>query len=839
LHPEAAFFIVKAATVRCQIMPENPTGATTGAAFGQPGIPPTWTTSNKDGIGTAYATSSRVWFTLAQGIVTEIYYPTIDRPQVRDAQFLVTDGATFFHEEKRDLSSNVVRLEAQTLGYHVTSSDPGGRYRIEKEIISDPHSACVFINARLVTSAAWASKLRIFFLLAPHLDVGGSNNSAMKIDIAGRAALLAWKNSTYLAVGCSQGFVRSSCGFVGFSDGWQDLHDNFKMDWEFDRAENGNVAVMGEIDVTASAEFTIALAFGDSRHNATTILVQSQAIPFAQQRARFIDQWQRISGTLLALEPAAGDGGHLYRCSRTLLLSHEDKTYAGALIASASIPWGDAMGDEDLGGYHLVWVRDMVNSATALLASGDKVTPLRALVYLACSQQPDGGFPQNFWIDGTPYWKGIQLDEVAFPIMLAWRLWKAGALEQFDPYPMVKAAVRYLILSGPVTQQERWEEASGFSPSTLAAAIAAQICAADFARARGETSVAQFVEDHADSVEAHVERWTVTTQGSLVPGIPRHYIRILPVAVDDFSPTEDPNAGVLSLSNQPPGGPWQFPAKDVVDAGFLELVRYGVRKAGDPLMEDSLRVIDAVLKAETPFGAAWRRYNHDGYGPNAEGQPYTGWGIGRAWPLLAGERAHYDLAAGRDVRSYITTLENFASRGGMLPEQVWDQPDLPAAGMFLGQSSGSAMPLMWAHAEYIKLLRSVSDGGVFDLIPVVFDRYVRRQGPLRSDLAIWKYTRQPKSIAAGSVLRVISAGEFRLRWALDSGSSGAAAAAGTAGAPASAMREVASTASGLGIDFVDIAVPAGQTGTLRFSFAEVAAPVPQDTTYQIQVVADK
>jgi glucoamylase len=808
-------------------MPANPNGAITGPAFGHPGISPTWTTSNKDGIGTAYATSSRVWFTLAQGILTEIYYPTIDRPQVRDAQFLVTDGESFFHEEKRDLLSEVVRLEAQTLGYHVTSSDPGGRYRIDKQIISDPHSSCVLINARLVATAAWAGKLKLYFLLAPHLEVGGSNNSAAKINMGDRPALLAWKNSNYLAVSCSPGFTRVSCGFVGFSDGWQDLHDNFKMDWEFDRAENGNVAVMGEIGLSESNEFTISVAFGDNRHNATTKLVQSQAVPFERHRARFIDQWQRISDTLRPLESVAGDGGHLYRSSRTLLLAHEDKAYAGALIASASIPWGDAMGDEDLGGYHLVWVRDMVSSATGLMASGDSVTPLRALVYLACSQQPDGGFPQNFWIDGTPYWKGVQLDEVAFPIILAWRLWKTGALGQFDPYSMVKAAARYLILSGPVTQQERWEEASGFSPSTLAAMIAAQICAADMARSHGETGIAQFIEDHADFVESHIERWTVTTQGSLVKDIPRHYIRILPVSVDDLSPSEDPNNGTLTLANQPPGGQWQFPAKDIVDAGFLELVRYGVRKAGDPLMEDSLRVIDAVLKRDTPSGPAWLRYNHDGYGPNAEGNPYKGWGIGRAWPLLAGERAHYELAAGRDVRYYITTIESFASRGGMLPEQVWDQPDIPQAGMFHGQSAGSAMPLMWAHAEYIKLLRSVNDGTVFDLIPVVYERYVRRRPAVRSDLRIWKYTRQPRTIEAGSVLRVISSGSFRLRWWM-----GDNAASGSG----STMREVASTSSGLGIEFVDITVPASQTAPVRFSFLEVAAPIPQDTTYQVQVL---
>jgi glucoamylase len=790
-----------------------------GSAFGQPGIPPTWTPSNKDGIGTAYATSSRVWFTLAQGILTEIYWPTIDRPQVRDAQFLISDGETFFHEEKQDLIHEVERIEAQTLGYRVTSTDPRGRYKLEKEIISDPHQSCVLIRATLVTSAGWAKKLKVYFLLAPHLDVGGAHNSARKIKVAGRNLLLAWKNSNYLVAGCDGDFSRGSCGFVGFSDGWQDLHDNFQMDWEFDHAEDGNVAVMGEIDLSSSGQFTVALGFGDSQHAAAAVLNQALASPFEVHRQRFIDQWQRISSTMDTLDHVGGDGGYLYRTSRILLLSHEDKTFAGALIASASIPWGDAMGDDDLGGYHLVWVRDMINSATALLATGDKVTPLRALVYLACSQQLDGGFPQNFWIDGTPYWKGIQLDEVAFPITLAWRMWKAGALEQFDPYPMVKAAAGFLIQCGPVTQQERWEEASGFSPSTLAADIVALICAADFARSRGDVAAAEFIEDHADYIESNIEKWTVTTQGTLVKGIARHYIRILPVEIDDVSPFEDPNSAVLTLSNQPPGAPFQFPAKDIVDAGFLELVRYGIRKADDRLMEDSLSVIDAVLKVDTPFGPAWRRYNHDGYGPSGDGQPYVHWGVGRAWPLLAGERAHYELAAGRDVRSFISAFESFASQGGMLPEQVWDQPDLPKAGMYLGKPAGSAMPLMWAHAEYIKLLRSVNDGRVFDLIPIVADRYLRGGG--RKDLEVWKSKRRVRSVSAGSVLRIVAEGDFRLRWSCQEWQT---------------EMEVTSVSSGLGLGYVDIATRKGPA-TVRFSFVTPPEELPEGTMYQVEVTA--
>jgi glucoamylase len=802
-------------------MPNELTAAT-GVAFGQPGIAPTWSPGSKDCVGTAYSQSSRVWFTMSMGILTEIYYPTIDRPQIRDAQFLITDGETFFHEEKRDLKASIERIDNEALGYRLTSSDPEGRYTLIKEVISDPHQPCVLVHTTFAVAKEWQGKLRIYALLAPHLEVGGAGNSAEKMIVAGRHVLVASKNHTFLAMGCDQGFTRSSCGYVGASDGWQDLHDNFKMDWEFDRAENGNIALMGEIDLSRGAEFTLGIAFGDSQHAAVSILTQSLATQFAHSRNRFVEQWQRVHGKLQLLEGACGDGGCLLRTSGNLLLAHEDKTFAGALIASASIPWGDVMGDDDLGGYHLVWTRDMVNSATALMACNDLTTPRRALIYLACSQQPDGGFPQNFWIDGTPYWHGMQLDEVAFPIILAWRLWRAHALEGFDAYSLVRRAAGYLIQHGPRTQQERWEECSGYSPSTMAANIAALICAADFARAHGEPGAAQFLEDFADFLESHIEDWTVTTQGSLVPGTSKHYIRILPADVNDTSPLEDPNTGILSIANRPPGGPWQFPAKDVVDAGFLELVRYGIRKAGTPLMEDSLRVIDAVLKVDTPYGPCWRRYNHDGYGPMNDGKPYKGYGEGRAWPLLTGERAHYELAAGRDVRALIATMENFASGAGLLPEQVWDQPDIPSAFMYFGKPCGSAMPLMWAHAEYLKLLKSVADRQVFDRISLVADRYLRNMG--RKNLEVWKPGRRVRTMQAGRVLRVIVPGVFRLRWSADEWAT---------------VHDEVATPSGLGLGFVDIPTTAAQTGPVRFAFPETGISDLKGVDFAVAIAGQK
>jgi glucoamylase len=294
----------------------------------------------------------------------------------------------------------------------------------------------------------------------------------------------------------------------------------------------------------------------------------------------------------------------------------------------------------------------------------------------------------------------------------------------------------------------------------------------------------------------------VTTAGTLVPGIPRHYIRILPADVNDPFPLEDPNLGVVALANRPPGSRWRFPAKEIVDGGFLELVRYGIRRADDAIIEDSVRVLDAVLKVDTPHGPSWRRYNHDGYGQREDGGSFAGWGTGRAWPLLTGERGHYELAAGRDPSPYLRAMERFAAATGLLPEQVWDEPDRPEFHMYLGSPTGSARPLMWAHAEYIKLLRSAREGKVFDLIPEVADRYLsgRREGV---PLEIWKHNRQISTAAGGDVLRIQAGAPFLLHWTRDGWAT---------------TEDTHSTPTPLEISYVDMVLPAGKGGDVRFTF---------------------
>jgi glucoamylase len=438
-------------------------------------------------------------------------------------------------------------------------------------------------------------------------------------------------------------------------------------------------------------------------------------------------------------------------------------------VASASIPWGQVKGDDDLGGYHLVWTRDMVQTATALLACERMETARRALVYLACTQQPNGGFAQNFWIDGTPYWSGQQLDEVAFPLMLAWRLWKADGLGEMDIFPFVERAAGYLVRHAPITHQERWEENAGYSPSTLAAVIAGLICAAEMARAREAVELAVFLEEFADWIEGHIEDWAATNEGVLHPPIRRHYMRIRPPEKGEAYACESCGTETIRLSNRPPGSRYEFQAREIADAGFLELVRYGVRRADDPLIVDSLEVVDAVLKRDLPQGPGWLRYNCDGYGQRPDGGPYQGWGQGRVWPLLTGERAHYELAAGRDIAPFIKTYEDFATCGQMMPEQVWDAADLPEAGMRLGQPAGSALPLVWAHAEYLKLLRSAVDGKVFDRIDPVYERYCEPRGRSRTrpNLEIYSLRRPIQKISAGYTLRILDENRFDLLWSAD------------------------------------------------------------------------
>jgi len=742
-------------------------------AFGAPGIEPRWTSSAKEGVGTAYHTSCRLWFTLSHGIVNEIYYPYVDQPNTRDFQFLISDGETFCHEEKRDLTHAIEYPERDCLFYRLTNVEPRRRYRLVKYVFADPHRSVLLVHTKLeVLDESLRGRLSVYALLAPHLAGCGAGNSGWCSEIGDNKLLHAQRKNTHLLMACSSGFSRRSVGYVGFSDGWQDLMHNFKMDWEFKAAENGNIALTAEVELRDDGEFTVAVALGRSYQSAATKLFQSLAEPFELKRESYIRQWQRaVIDPKFDFTSDTTDDGGMYRLSRCVLLAHEDKVFQGAIVASLSIPWGETKSDQDLGGYHLVWTRDLVHSATALLATGQIGTPLRALIWLAAIQRPDGSFPQNSWIDGTAYWSGLQLDQVAFPILLAWRLHKQDALDLFSPRAMILRAAARLIAQGPVTAQDRWEENAGYSPSTLAVVIAALVCTAEWAKEFGKTEVADFILAYADWLAAHAEEWTVTTKGELIEGLPRHYIRINPADPVAPDPHADPNKTIIQLAN----GGGIHPARNVVGGDFLHLVRFGIRKPDDAIVRDSIEVIDGVLKHELPQGPGWRRYNHDGYGQKDDGSAFDGTGVGRCWPILTGERGHYELAAGRDSKPFIRSMEDFANEGGMLTEQLWDGPDLSHKGrthsgesgthMKPGCPTGAAMPLCWSHAEYVALVRSRHDGVCFDRVDPALERYVLN--PAQSRYEIWTVRHPLRLAPPGKILRIIVAAEATIVWSTD------------------------------------------------------------------------
>ncbi|MGA8657751.1 MAG: glycoside hydrolase family 15 protein [Chthoniobacterales bacterium] len=733
-------------------------------AFGAPGIEPRWTSSAKEGLGTAYAMACRVWFTLSHGIINEIYYPGVDQPNTRDFQFLISDGQTFCHEEKRDLAHQIEYPDRNCLFYRLTNAEPSGRYRIIKQLLADPRRPVILVQTRIeIADESLRGKLSLYALLAPHLGRYGAGNSGWQTEISGKVLLHAERAGIHLVMGCSKGFLRRSVGYVGASDGWQDVMNHFRMAWQFTAAENGNIALTGEIDLRSGSEFTIAIGFGDSYQSTATNLLQSLATSFDFHHEAYVRQWRRtVANPNDNFSGHTSDHGGLYRLSRCVLLAHEDKIFQGALVASMSIPWGETKGDDDIGGYHLVWTRDLVQSASALLASGATDTPARALIWLAAIQRLDGSFPQNSWIDGSAFWPGLQLDEIAAPILLASRVQREGLTGGlFDPWVMISRAAAYLILQGPVTAQDRWEENAGYSPSTLATVIAGLVCAAEFAKERGETGMADFILTYADWMAAHVEEWTVTTRGELVAGVSRHYIRINPTDSQAPDPHADPNTTMILIAN---GGGFH-PARDVVGGDFLHLVRLGIRDANDQIVRDSIEVIDQVIKHDLPQGPCWRRYNHDGYGQKADGGAFDGTGVGRSWPILTGERGHYELAAGRDPMPFIRAMENFANAGGMISEQLWDSDDLPDGSMRRGQPTGAAMPLCWSHAEYIALVRSRHDGVCFERVGPAFERYVAH--PVQSRHEIWSFRYQMRHMARHKTLRLIIAAKATIVWTAD------------------------------------------------------------------------
>jgi glucan 1,4-alpha-glucosidase len=686
-------------------------------APGAPGATARWTTGAKDGLGTSTTTASKVWYTLADGVLTEVYYPRVDVADSRALELVVSDGRTFTDRESDGTTHAIELVTDSALVYRQVNTDIQRRYRITKTYVTDPLRATVLVDVRF--QSLDGGRYSVYALYDPALNNSGRHDSGA---VSG-GALVASDADVASALVADERFLATSNGYAGVSDGWTDLADH-KLDNLYASAPDGNVVQTARLalDGKRDTRLTLALGFGSSAASAAKTARASLVLPFWLTSIAYAWGWDRYLDDLRKPPRSVKHRDLLtqYRVAAMTLKAHEDKTFRGANIASLTVPWGQAVNADEagVGGYHLVWARDLYQVSTAQIAIGDSEAANRSLDYLfEVQQKPDGSFPQNTLLDGTPYFGSLQLDEVAFPIVMAWQLRRTDRSTYTEH---VKPAADFIIARGPATPQERWEEEGGYSPSTIAAEIAGLTAAASLARSAGDPNSAALYQGVADEWQRRVESWTFTTTGPFGSG---YYERI--------DANGNPNDGqALEINN----GGGTFDERSIVDSGFLELVRLGVKRAHDPFVTRSLGPMDAQTRVVTPNGPVWYRYNHDGYGEKADGSPYDGTGVGRLWPLLVGERGEYELASGRSAVSHLRTLAATANEGWMIPEQVWDRPD--AFGFQFGEGTDSATPLAWSMAVYLRLAHSIDAGRPVETPSVVADRYTRGTLPASPTLTV-------------------------------------------------------------------------------------------------------
>ena len=792
-------------------------------APGWPGIPARWTSSAKDGVGTALSERSRVWFTISHGIINEIYYPRVDQACVRDLGFIVTDGDTFFAEVKRDCQTVVERVEDGVPGFRLTSTHRGGQFRIINSVLTDPRSNSVVLQIRLEDSSK--TGLRVFALLAPHLVNAGAHNNGQLGEYKGHDILCAFGGGTHLAMLGSPPFLARSVGFVGASDGWRQLRDHGRLIDQYDTATDGNVALSAELAMGADGVSILAVGFGRTSAEAAYHARTSSMTPFETIVNDYSSGWRAWQSPLRTMERHA-HGQNIYRVSANILRVHEAPTFPGGFIASLSIPWGFSKGDDDMGGYHLVWPRDLCETGGALLACGAHSEVRQILRYLRATQEGDGSWRQNYWLDGGSYWSGVQLDECAFPMLLLELARREGALGPPDLpqfWPMVERAAGFVLRTGPRTKQDRWEENAGYTPFTLAVTIAALLAAAEIAEACDIETVPALLRDTADAWNEQIEDWIYVEDTALAreAGVRGYYIRVAPESPATGGPDVH---GLVQVRNHEVGS-GSIPADGLISTDAIALVRFGLRSPEDPRVLDTIAVIDRLLKVELPQGPGWRRYNLDGYGEKADGRPFDGVGIGRVWPLLAGERAHYALAAGKrkEAEALLATIEAQTSPGGLIPEQVWDAAPIPERELAPGKPTGSAMPLVWAHGEYVKLLRSLADGRVFDMSPHTMRRYLGKKQTARC--RPWREDCPTAGVLAGQALRLDLPQESIVRYTRDDWKT---------------QVDVATSDTGLGLHVAELPT-AGMApgGKLVFTWRRKADGLWRGKDFETQVVAPR
>lgn len=732
-------------------------------APGAPGIKAKWTSSAKSGIVKSLSASSDVLVTISHGILNEAYFPDEDIACTRDMEFIVTNGKDFFSEEKRHTNHVIKNIRQGLPAYKITNTCKEKRYRITKFIVADPVRNTILQKVKF--ESLKGEDLRLFAIISPHLNNKGNDNNGWIGDYKGMPMLFANKQGYAMAFACSVGWLKRSVGYVGESDGYKDILTHHKMEWEYQNADNGNIALTGEIDWKVSKEFILAISFGNDYLQAGQSARASLLNGFDTSSKQYIKEWKAWQKKVFANQRSLTKIGENFKISVAVLRLHESKIFAGGIIASLSFPWGRSEGDNDNGGYHLVWARDLVEASGGMIAADSKTDMLWIINYMMSIQEADGHWEQNTWLNGDPYWKGIQLDETALPVLLLDLCKKYDVFESkriLRYWQQIRLAAVYLIRKNFISDEDRWEEQSGISIFSISTMIAAMLCAASMADEYDEKEFAEYCRQVADFWNFKIEESLYVTDTELCKkyNVDGYYIRINP----DGRPAEKLKNYCVDLINRPGQ---TILLENMVSCDALSLVRFGLRKADDPKIINTVKVIDGELKTDTVKGPSWHRYSGDGYGEKENGDPYdSNGGIGRCWPLLTGERGHYEIAKGniKEAKELIKAMDQFSSNG-LLPEQVWDAEDIPEKELYNGRPTGSAMPLVWAHAEYIKLCASVKAKKVFDMPRHTTDRYIKQQN--FPQYYIWRFNIYSESVPVGLILRIESEAPFRLRYSKD------------------------------------------------------------------------
>ncbi len=745
-----------------------PAAASATVAPGSPGSESYFDLARKDCVGTARNTTSKVWFTVADGVLSDTYWPTVDATNVHTLQYLVTDGHSFTDLQTRDMTYKVLD-DPTGMACTVIASDAAHHYKIKTTFLTDPARDAVLMRTRFEGPAHDQLYVRLDPLAGGTGGGGMQNaggNTAALASVGGgpvpvasntntttNAANRTYAVPTFEALEASDGFSSASVGYAGTdSDGLNMLDANHELT-SFHSARDGHVALTAGVRLGHGHSVELALGFGTTKSEALRVAGASLRQRFDRVQAMYESQWQRYDGGLRRPSASLGRAAvREYYESVNVVKASEDKTFPGAIAAGLGSPWGQSVPAGTLvngepmyfGSYRETFARDLYEEFTGLLVAGDVATARAATRFLFDrQQQPDGSMPRNSLTNGKPApdTGGLQLDETSYPILMDWQSGLAGDATLYLKH--VIPAADFLVAHGPSDGVERWEEQTGYSPSTIAAEIAGLTAAAQIAKVNGDDVRARVYQATADDFARNIKTWTVTTNGTYISSsVPSYFIRIAKAA--------DPNSGdQYSLGN----GSITVDQRSVIDAGFLDLVRLGVLPPSDPVVRSSLAVVDDTIMRNTPSGPGFYRYgtsgagSEDGYGDcfqpdptscSPTGAPWapTDTGSGHLWPVLDGERGEYDVADGQPAaaRTLLTAMRNMTSGQGLEPEQVWEDAAVPASpfgsnpatasiGFEPGHPAGSASPLGWAQAQYARLALDVSAGHNLETPQIVSDRY--------------------------------------------------------------------------------------------------------------------